>query len=415
MRSRLTVLIILLLVLSSSLTPAAAQSPEGNPFAVGNTTFAFDLYEAIQQDQENIIISPYSISQALAMVYLGARGQTEQQMADTLHFILPQEDLHMAFQGTTDFLSPSEDSPYYFETELNIANAIWGQKGYPFRGTYLSDLDQYYQAKLHVADFTNAAEEARLDINDWISEATEERIQDMLPPGSVDPLTRLMLVNAIYLKAGWLYLFSEELTQEETFTLLDGSEVVVDMMRQPQIRDYDYGVGENYQAVHLPYQDQRIGMLIVLPDSGEFAAVEAAMDADLFTEITANMEYVRVNLSMPRFEAETTLSLADTLAAMGMPDAFSTSADFSGIADPVEANEPLMINQVIHQANITVDEQGTEAAAATVVGLGGGGPPPTEPVDFHVDRPFLFTIYDDVNDTILFMGRVLDPSVGMAE
>lgn len=392
------------------------------PLVQGNNAFACNLYHAIKDGQHNIIFSPYSISQALAMVYLGARGETERQMADTLRFSLPQEKLHCAFGALHEHLNPPPPSPSVsepdlpvrlfstFNTELTIANAIWGQDGYPFRDGYLNQLDQYYQSEVHRADFKNAADEARRTINTWISEATKGRIQDLLGPGAISPLARLILATAVYFKAGWMHLFDEDLTQEAAFTRLDGSEVVVEMMHLSSER-FAYMTGENYQAIQLYYQDNRLAMLVVLPDSGAFEAVEAALDMDLFDKVTSDPQYPDINLSFPRFEAETTLKLAKTLAGMGLTDVFRASADFSGMVDLVEADEPLMINGVIHRANITVDEKGTEAAAAALMAFAGGAfGVPDEPIDFIVDRPFLYFIYDPRNRAILFMGRVLDPT-----
>lgn len=393
-----------------------AQSDTSLPLesvVTGNTQFAFDLYHALRNAADNIIYSPYSISTALAMVYAGARENTALQMAETLHFDLHPDDLHPVFAALGEQLT-SIDNDYEDAFQLNIANAVWAQDGYPLQPDYTVLLNEHYGAGVQSVDFANAAEDARVTINDWVSQKTDGRIPELLSPASLSPVSRLVLTNAIYFNATWQLLFDEDETYEEAFTLLDGTDVQVPMMHMSN--QFGYIEGDKFQVIELDYQPQgEVKMMIILPDSGAFDAVEEALDADWFRqtreELAAWQTTWNVNLSMPRFGTEMTVELSETLTEMGMPDAFQISANFAGIADPAATGEPLFIDLVIHQAFIEVDEEGTEAAAATAIGLGGGGPP-NEPFDFQVNRPFVYVVYHRQTGTILFVGRVLNPLEG---
>ncbi len=380
----------------------------------GNSAFAFDLYQLLRTDaDDNLFYSPHSISLALAMTYAGAREATAQQMADTLRFDLPPERLHPAFnaldldltnRGAAEPSAGQDEDAARFQ--LHVANAIWGQSGYSFQPEFLDVLARHYGAGLRTLDFQNAPEAARGTINEWVSEQTEERIQDLLPPDAIHALTRLVLTNAIYFNAGWIYPFEEYATQEEPFTLLDGSQVTVPMMNQTEI--FRYGAGNGYQAVQLPYHNN-IAMLIMLPDEGQFSTVEAALDAQQVQAVVDDLSPTDVRLKMPKFAIEAArFSLRDVLVAMGMPDAFDPDlADFSGM----DGTRELFIDNVIHQASITVDEEGTEAAAATAVIVGVTSAPmePPTPVEMTIDRPFVFMIRDTTTGAILFVGRVVNP------
>jgi serpin B len=389
------------------------QQDEPGPLVDGNNAFALDLYRAVRSDNENIIFSPYSISSALAMLYAGARGDTEQQMAHTLHFDLPQEQVAQAFYQFNQSLpvgAPRSESEYLFETQLNIANALWVLDAYPIRPEYTALLEQYFGAGLEALDFANAPDESRHIINDWVSEQTQDRITDLLPNGSISPLTRLVLTNAIYFKAAWQTTFNVGQTEDAVFTLLDGSQVMVPMMDRSSI-DAHYAEGDGYQAVQLSYQD--VGsMVIILPESGRFEEVESMLDSDQLNTIMESLEYFYVHVIIPRFEFETDLNLGDTLAILGMHNVFTPDADFSGIVDPAQTEEPLFVDAVLHKAYIAVNEEGTEAAGATAVGLGGGPGPEDAPNIFRADRPFIFLIMDQRErpGAILFLGCVLNPA-----
>ena len=372
----------------------------------GNNAFAFDLYQSLRSADGNLFYSPYSISLALAMTYGGARGETESQMAQALHFDLPQVDLHAAFNRLDLDLAQSSQAPEKDETQrmqLNIANAVWAQQDYPFLVEYLDLLALNYGAGLNLADFVTQAEPARKEINDWVSDRTEERIKDILGPGALDALTRMVLVNAIYFKADWMDQFDPNDTEDAPFYLLDGSDVTVDMMSNDVYAPYLRG--ENFQAVELQYAGGTAAMDIIMPDAGQFAAFEADLDWAMVESILAGMQSTDVQLQMPKFTFRSQFSLADTLAGMGMPSAFDPgSADFSGM----DGSRDLYISSVIHQAFVAVDEEGTEAAAATIVVMTLSAMPMSE-IQLTLDHPFIFLIRDLSSGQILFAGRVLDP------
>ncbi len=372
----------------------------------GNSAFAFDLYQALSDQEGNLFYSPYSISLALAMTYAGARGETEQQMANTLQFTLPQDRLHPAFNGLDlELASRGEGAAGKDEKgfRLNIVNAIWGQKDYEFLAEFLDVLAENYGAGLRLLDFVNSPEESRITINDWVSDQTEGRIEDLIPQGVVDALTRLVLTNAIYFNAAWLNPFNEELTGDGTFHLLDGTEVTVPMMMQTE--SLGYAEGDGYQVVELPYDGDELSMVIFLPETNRFEEFEDSLDAAGVSGMVQDVEYREVALTMPTFEFESEFSLAETLAAMGMPIAFSAAADFSGMT----GNRDLTIAEVLHKAFVSVDEAGTEAAAATAVVMRLTAAPEGL-VEVTVDHPFIFLIRDVETGAILFVGRVVDPS-----
>lgn len=389
---------------------AAPNVPQGNREVLveGNTTFAFDLYQKIREEDGNLIASPYSISLALAMTYAGARGETEQQMANTLHFDLPQEHLHPAFNALDLDLTSRGDRKAEGEEEgqvlkLHIVNALWGQEGENFREAFLETLAVNYGASLRLLDFAGRPEGSRQVINDWVAEETEDRIKDIIPPGAITPDTSLVLSNAIGFTASWMYPFEDSLTEKKPFTLLDGSEVSVPMMHQQH--EFGYTSGDGYEVAALPYYGGDGEMILIVPGKGRFAEVESRLDAAMFSEIAGSLEAAEIALTMPRFEFEANTDLSDTLAEMGMPAAFGGGADFSGMADFF-----LFISDVLHKAFIKVDESGTEAAAATVVIMMKGAMVSDEPLAMTLDRPFIFTIYDRTSGTVLFVGRVVNPS-----
>ncbi len=387
------------------ITSPEVDKSELTTLVSGNSVFAFDLYQALRDEDGNSFYSPYSISLALAMTYAGARGETAQQMADTLHFTLTQDHLHPAFNSLDLKLSQrgkgaeGKDEGGF---RLNIANAIWGQKDYHFLATFLDVLAENYGAGLRVLDFTKEPEESRIMINDWVSEETEGRIKDLLPSGSIDPLTRLVLTNAIYFNAAWQYPFEENATRDGLFHLLEGGEVSVPMMRQK--KSLGYAESEGYQAVELPYDGRELSMVILLPQAGQFETFEKSLDAQQVDNIIKGLESTQVILTMPRFEFASRFRLGETLAAMGMPDAFSGNADFSRIT----GNRDLFISDVVHKAFVSVGEAGTEASAATAVIMPTAAPPGAT-VEVTIDRPFIFLIRDIETGAILFVGRVVNP------
>jgi serpin B len=390
------------------ITSPDVDQTELDELVAGNSAFAFDLFQATRESGTNLFYSPYSISVALVMTYAGARGNTEAQIRDTLHFTLTQERLHPAFNALDLELASRNELPEGWEGEaftLNIANSIWGQTGYPFLPYFLDALALNYGAGLRLLDFITASEACRIVINDWVSEETAGKIEDLLSQGAITSDTRLVLVNAIYFNAAWLFPFEEEATHNGIFYLLNGSQVTVPMMEQEHF--FHYTEGDGYQAVELPYNGEQLSMVILLPETGAFQGFEQSLTAERFSSIVSDLERENVHLTMPKFTYESSFSLGETLAGMGMLDAFQPGvADFSGM----DGTRNLFISEVIHKAFVSVDEAGTEAAAATAVIMPTSGPPTTT-VEVTIDRPFLFVIRDNETGAILFLGRVLNPSV----
>jgi serpin B len=344
-------------------------SPDVNPseqalLVEGNSDFAFALYQALREQEGNLFYSPHSISVALAMTYAGARGETAQQMADTLNFILEQERLHPAFNWLDAELASRGEGAQGKDSKgfrLNIVNAIWGQKDYGFLPAFLDVLAENYGAGLRILDFANETEKSRLIINDWVSDQTEQRIKDLIPREVLTSGTRLVLTNAIYFNAAWEYPFDEDVTVDGPFYLLDGGQVSVPMMEQTE--SFGYTDGEGYQAVELQYDGNELSMVILLPEAGQFQAFEEGLQAQQVCDIISGLQSTGVALTMPKFEFDSEFSLKDTLAGMGMPIAFSGAADFSGMT----GSPDLYIDAVLHKAFVSLDEAGTEAAAATAV------------------------------------------------
>jgi serpin B len=385
-------------------------SPDVNPsdqalLVEGNSAFAFELYQVLREQDGNLFYSPHSISVALAMTYAGARSQTAEQMAATLRFLLEQERLHPAFNWLDAELASRGEGAQGKDDEgfrLNIVNAIWGQKDYEFLSDFLDVLAENYGAGLRILDFINETENSRLTINEWVSDQTEGRIKDLIPQGAIDALTRLVLTNAIYFNAAWEDPFDEDDTADGPFHLFDGGQVIVPMMKQTE--SFGYTEGDGYQAVELQYDGGELSMVILLPEAGNFQAVEEGLQSQQVSDIISGLQFTGVALTMPKFEFDSEFSLTNTLADMGMPVAFSGDADFSGMT----GNHALFISDVIHKAFVSVDEAGTEAAAATAVIMPESGPPePT--VEVTIDRPFIFLIRDIETGAILFVGRVMNP------
>jgi serpin B len=373
--------------------------------AAGNSAFAFDLYQALRGERGNLFYSPFSISIALAMTYAGARGETERQMAETLHYTLPQEQLHPAFNAVDQALAEGEKDEAAFR--LSVANSLWGQQGFPFRQEFLDVIAKNYGAGMHLVDYRDGAnrEQARQAINAWVSEETQAKIEELIGEDILNELARLVLANAIYFKGEWVEPFLSG-TQEAPFTRLDGSQVSAPMMSRRMITPY--AQGEDFQAVELPYKGERISMVVLLPAEGQFEDFESSLDSDRVEAILQALSPHDLKLYLPKFNFSTELMLAETLEAMGMPEAFDGQrADFSGMYDPGQTSEGnLYLSHVIHKAFVAVDEKGTEAAAATGVVAG----IVSMPEELLVDRPFIFLIRDQHTGAILFVGRVMDPT-----
>ena len=390
--------------------------------ARGNSAFAFDLYSELASEEGNLFFSPYSISLALAMTYAGARGETERQMAEVLHFP-PQDVVHDAFNALDlELASRSEIEEGESEGEvfeLSIANAVWGQSGYEFLQLFLDTLAESYGAGVKAIDFKASPENARKTINDWVEERTEDRIKDLIPPDIITELTRMVLANAIYFNAKWRYPFDEGKTKRAPFFLLDGSTRDVPMMSYR--RDLTYSKGEGYQAVRLPYYGG-MSMIVIVPDKGRFREFEGSLGVEsqeqFMSDLMGRFSRYDVTLKMPKFELESEFKLSDSLETMGMLNAFDdhpieSKADFSGMDGRacIGGDRPcLYIDEVVHKAFVSVDEEGTEAAAATAVSMSLLLSGPAHAVELTIDRPFIFLIRDWGTETILFMGRVEDPA-----
>jgi serpin B len=368
--------------------------------------FGLELLRTATVGSENAVLSPASIALALAMARAGARGETAAEMDAVLHDVA--SDDHAAWLNALDLALAARSGTFKDRTGkdadvlLRIANAAFAQEDFPWETTYLDALASRFGVGLRLVDYRTNYEQARRLINAWVDDQTEQRIPELLDKDTLDNLTRLVLVNAIYLKAAWLAPFEEEATTDLPFRRLDGSSLTVATMRQTGY--LPYAEGDGWRAVELPYVGDSLAMTIIVPD--DLAAFEASVDQAAFDKIVTALEDQRVKLSLPKFGIESKLELNDVLKAMGMRLAFDPDrADFSGIT-PVD---DLYISGVIHQANIDVDEEGTEAAAATAVTLSVVSRPP-EPIEFKVDRPFLFALRDVPTGAILFLGRVVEPA-----
>lgn len=384
--------------------PAAADQPS-KPAVTANNAFTFDLYAKLAEGDRNLFFSPYSIESALAMTYGGARGKTADQMAKVLRFDVEAAKLHPAFGALAEKLNTSGQVGKERVFDLVVANALWGQKGYPFQQPFQELVKANYGAGLNDVDFVQATEEARKTINQWVEKQTKDKIKDLLAPGVLTPDTRLVLTNAIYFKSKWEKQFRKEQTKDLPFHLSAEKSVDVPMMNQTQTTGF--AEVDGCQVVEMPYSSRRLSMLVVLPTKVDgLAEVEKAITPEKLAQWQAAFRRAAVDLSLPKFHIEAQFSLAPVLGGMGMPDAFSGAADFSGIA----TLEKLSISAVIHKAYVDVDEQGTEAAAATAVIMGRtAAMQPPEKVTFKADHPFLFVIRHNESGAILFIGRVANP------
>ncbi len=388
------------------ITSPQVPSADAQTLVDGNNAFALDIYQTLRSENGNLILSPFSISLALAMTYAGARGETESQMADTLHFDLPQGQLHPAFNALDQDLASrgKAKSDSGAPLQLDIANAVWAEQSYPFLQDYLDLIASNYGAGIRLADFVNQYASIRKEINDWVYDQTQKKIKDLIPDDALNPNTRMVLVNAIYFKADWLSQFDANDTSDAPFHLLDGTDVTVKMMGQGISAPYYAGKG--YQAVELPYAGDTATMDILVPDAGNFNSFEPTLNSDLFKTTLTNLQSTSMRLSLPKFTFESEFNLSDTLKSMGMTAAFDgDKADFSGMT----AKKDLFISDVIHKAFVAVDEEGTEAAASTAA-FAEIGSALIEYVTLTIDRPFIFIIRDKPSRQILFIGHMLNPT-----
>jgi serpin B len=393
-------------------TPGAGDAVNVSEYAKSvadaNNRFAFELYSKLSTDPQyagrNLFFSPFSISSALAITYEGANGKTADEIQAVFHF---PKDNTTRRQGFSDINAGiNMNNPAY---TLRTANALWAEKTYPFLPEYISIAEQYYGANTTNLDFITRPEPSRITINRWVEERTEEKIKDLLPAGTIDPLTRLVITNAIYFKGDWVKQFDKNKTADADFRTASGKTVRVPMMqRTDEDAVYLYAENDNLQVLSMPYEHKdgkELSMVVLLPKDDDLAAVEASLDADTLSTLRQSETSRRVNVYFPKFTLEAKYPLSPVLKAMGMPTAFTGAADFSGM----DGTKNLFITDVFHQAFVDVNEEGTEAAAATAVVVG-MGLAPAEPVPvFNADHPFIFVIQDDETGTILFVGRIDDP------
>lgn len=366
--------------------------------------FGTDLYQALASGDENLVFSPASIYLALAMTYAGAEGVTADEMARVLHIDLDAETFHRAMNTLDRELESRSFEEGDDRVQLSIANSIWAQQDTTFEQPFLDTLAVYYGAGVRLVDYKTAAEKARRAINAWVADETNDKITELIPEGMLDELTRLVLVNAIYLDATWAQPFDADETYDGSFTLEGGRTVQVPMMHQTG--RFAYASGDGWQAVQLPYSGNKLAMLLIVPDDGRFAQVEADLSGTFVADAVAGLGTTDVALTMPKYELRTQAGLNGVLTGLGMATAFDPDrADFSGMT----SEERLFISGVVHEAYIAVDEEGTEAAAATGVVMGVTSAPLVE-VQLTIDRPFIFALRDTETGAILFFGRVMDPS-----
>ncbi len=335
------------------------------------------------------------------MVYAGAKGDTATEMEKALHFDALKERTHPAFNAIDQSLTSAPASAEG-SFRLSIANAAWGDKTQHFESGYLDTLATNYGSGVNLADFKGNPEGARQTINTWVLDQTEQRIKDLMPPGSVDPSTRLVLANAIYFKADWAQKFSKESTSKGPFTLSSGTKADADFMHQHS--SFPYANVDGVEALELPYVGNRVSMVIFAPPAGSFAQFQSGLDARRAGALIDALKVSQMALSMPKFSFSTTTPMADALGALGIRSVFSlNSADLSGI----DGQRDLFVSGVFHKAFVAVDEKGTEAAAATAIGLAGAS---LAPLTVSIDRPFIFLIRDKETGAVLFIGRVVDPT-----
>ncbi len=364
-----------------------------------NNQFAFDLYQKYKSQEGNIFFSPYSISSALAMTYEGARGQTALEIASVFHFPQDTSQMRPAFaQEYNNINAPGK--PFL----LSTANALWAQQNYKFLDSYFATIGSYYGGKVTNLDFVGNTENSRVTINKWVEEQTNSKIKDLIPQGEIDTMTRLVLTNAIYFKGTWVWQFDKKNTREADFRVRPEQTVKAQMMAiTGEKARFNYFDTDELQILELPYSGDELSMLLILPKADTLDGLEGSLTLEKLIELRAQMYETGMKVYLPKFKFETKYFMADDLIAMGMPTAFTDSADFSGM----DGKKNLYISDVIHQAYVDVNEEGTEAAAATAVVMKNMA---IRADYFTADHPFIFLIQEKATGGILFMGRVTDPT-----
>jgi len=394
----------------------AAVGEETTLVAKGNNSFALALYRQLEGNPGNFFFSPHSVSTALAMTYAGAKGSTQEQMARTLRYPTSAQALQ-ELGLTRETLTPEQFAQAYGRIikdlnnrgrrnkyELRVANALWGQKDHKFLRSFTSLVERHYGGTLKELDFITATENSRQAINDWVEKQTAGKIKNLLGRGVVDPATRLVLTNAIYFKGNWARKFKPEQTRVEPFTLPGGGSVQVPMMIQEA--SFGYAEADKLQVLEMAYTGEDLSMVILLPKEIDgIGKLEADLTAESLAQWLDAIATRDVIVTIPKFRMTSKFAMDSVLRAMGMTEAFSKNADFSGMT----GQRDLFISAVVHQAYVDVNEEGTEAAAATGVVMKLTSVAPELPPIFRADRPFLFLIRDKTTGSILFLGRVTNP------
>jgi len=367
-----------------------------------NNQFAFNMYsELAKGNGGNIFFSPYSISTAFAMVYEGARGQTAEEMQQVFRFPADENVRRPAFASVYNHLNSGSK-----DYQLSTANALWTHKDYTFLPEYLGTVEKYYGGKATNLDFVMETEKSRKIINDWVEKQTNDKIKDIIPPAFLSPMSRLVLTNAIYFKGNWEWEFDKAYTAERDFKITVTNIIKTPMMyMDPEKTTFNYADAGDLQILELPYKGEEISMLILLPTEN-LESIEPSLNSEKIKELKEEMQETKLDaIYLPKFEFDTKYFMEGQLSSLGMPLAFSwPGADFSGM----DGTKMLYIGGVIHQAFVKVDEKGTEAAAATVIGMKVGAGMPRNL--FRADHPFIFIIQERATGNILFMGRVIDPT-----
>lgn len=381
--------------------PATEQSlPDTSGLAEQNNRFALDLYQRLSPDNDNLFFSPWSLYNALAMTLGGARGNTKKQMEQVLAVDMGRGELYAAFYAVNKTINDMNRAE---GVSTLCANGVWAQDGYPLQREFMKMAETSFDAKIRQVDFMTGFEHQRQQINAWVQKKTRDKIKDLLSDGVLDPQTRMVLVNAIYFKGDWQTLFDKQVTREMPFWLTPERSVRVPFMcRQGPIR---YARDEYFEMIELPYKGKKFSMMILLGHPrAAIKAIAKMLTADAVQDLYDHMNEFEVRVFLPRFKIEGAFGLSETLAAMGMTDAFDERADFSGM----NGSKDLYINDVIHKALIEVDEKGSEAAAATGVVMRTKSAF-FDGVTFKADHPFVFLIRENTTGAILFLGRLVNP------
>lgn len=371
--------------------------------AIASNRFALDMYRELAGKDENLFISPWSLNTALAMTYEGARGKTAEEMRSVLHLSGDESVRRQSFSSLEKRFNASE-SGYI----LTSANALWVDNNFSLLDGYRDLIDSVYHARAMNLDFVGASDESRKIINTWVEQKTSQKIKDLIPPHYIDSLTCLVLTNAIYFKGTWVKEFNKSQTRDENFHTSDGRIVTVPMMmRLGKDAKFNYLETEDMQILQMPYRGENLSMMILLPKEHDLTRLESSLSVEKLAQWRKGLELRHIDVYLPKFKIDAKYFLAENLQNLGMPTAFA-NADFSGI----NAGGGLFISAVIHQAYVDVNEEGTEAAAATAVIMSRSimmGP--RTPV-FRADHPFIFMIQDEETGCILFLGRLSDPGKG---